>query len=37
LFTVAMLLGNLNRIEILERQVQQLLALLPARLRPASS
>lgn len=35
LFTVAILLGNLNRIEMLERQVQQLQALLPARLRPA--
>jgi chaperone modulatory protein CbpM len=32
LFTVAMLLGNLNRIEILQRQVQQLQALLPAHL-----
>jgi chaperone modulatory protein CbpM len=34
LFTVAILLGNLNRIEVLERQVQQLRALLPARLQP---
>jgi chaperone modulatory protein CbpM len=34
LFTVAILLGNLNRIEMLERQVQQLLALLPARVQP---
>lgn len=34
LFTVAILLGNLNRIEVLERQVQQLQALLPSRLRP---
>lgn len=34
LFTVAMLLGNLNRIDILERQVQSLLALVPAHLRP---
>jgi chaperone modulatory protein CbpM len=34
LFTVAILLGNLSRIEILQRQVQQLQALLPARLRP---
>lgn len=32
LFTVAILLGNLNRIEVLERQVQQLQALLPAGL-----
>jgi chaperone modulatory protein CbpM len=30
LFTVAILLGNLNRIDVLERQVQSLLALLPA-------
>lgn len=36
LFTVAILLGNLNRIELLERQVQQLRALLPERLRPGS-
>jgi chaperone modulatory protein CbpM len=34
LFTVAILLGNLNRIEMLERQVRQLQALLPARLQP---
>jgi chaperone modulatory protein CbpM len=34
LFTVAILLGNLNRIEVLQRQVQKLQALLPARLRP---
>ena len=32
LFTVAILLGNLNRIEVLQRQVQQLQALLPAHL-----
>lgn len=36
LFTVAMLLGNLNRIDILERQVQSLLALVPKHLRPPS-
>jgi chaperone modulatory protein CbpM len=33
LFTVVILLGNLCRIEILQRQVQQLQALLPARLK----
>jgi chaperone modulatory protein CbpM len=33
LFTVAMLLGNLKRIEALERQVERLEALLPAQLR----
>lgn len=33
LFTVAILLGNLNRIEVLERQVQSLQALLPPQLR----
>ena len=33
LFTVAIVLGNIKRIEGLERQVQQLQALLPARLR----
>ncbi len=33
LFTVAILLGNLNRIEVLERQVHSLQALLPTRLR----
>ena len=32
LFTVAILLGHLNRIEVLQRQVQQLQALLPAHL-----
>ena len=31
LFTVAILLGNLNRIEMLERQVQRLQALLPVQ------
>ncbi|TXT40366.1 MAG: hypothetical protein FD135_1308 [Comamonadaceae bacterium] len=34
LFTVAILLGNLQRIEALEHQVQSLQALLPAHLRP---
>ncbi|MDD5336533.1 MAG: chaperone modulator CbpM [Rhodoferax sp.] len=34
LFTVAILLGNLKCIEVLELQVQQLQALLPARLQP---
>lgn len=33
LFTVAMLLDNFNRIEVLERQVHALQALLPAQLR----
>jgi chaperone modulatory protein CbpM len=33
LFTVAILLGNLNRIEVLERQVHSLQALLPPQLR----
>lgn len=33
LFTVAIVLGNLNRIAALERQVRALQALLPARLR----
>ncbi len=33
LFTVAILLGNLKRIEVLERQVQQLQALLPTHIR----
>ncbi len=37
LFTVAILLGNLNRIEILERQVQSLLALVPKQLRPPAA
>jgi chaperone modulatory protein CbpM len=37
LFTVALVLGNLNRIEILERQVQSLLALVPNNLRPPST
>lgn len=36
LFTVAIVLGNLNRIETLERQVQSLLALVPTQLRPLS-
>ena len=35
IFTVAILLGNLIRIEVLERQVQSLLALLPAQQRAA--
>lgn len=35
LFTVAMLLEQLVHIELLERQVQSLQALVPARLRPA--
>jgi len=34
LFTVAILLENLNRIELLERQVQSLQALVPLHLRP---
>lgn len=34
LFTVAILLGKLQRIEQLERQLQQLQAVLPAHLRP---
>jgi chaperone modulatory protein CbpM len=33
IFTVAILLGNLNRIEALERQVHSLQALLPPELR----
>jgi chaperone modulatory protein CbpM len=33
IFTVAILLGNLNRIEVLERQVHSLQALLPAEMR----
>jgi chaperone modulatory protein CbpM len=33
LFTVAILLGNLNRIEVLERQVHSLQALLPPQMR----
>lgn len=33
IFTVAILLGNLNRIEALERQVHSLQALLPPQLR----
>lgn len=33
LFTVAIVLGNLKRIEVLERQVLSLQALLPAHLR----
>ena len=33
LFTVAILLGNLNRIEVLERQVHSLQAMLPPHLR----
>jgi len=33
LFTVAILLGNLNRIEVLERQVHSLQALLPPHMR----
>lgn len=37
LFTVALLLGQLQRIELLERQLQQLQALLPAHLRPPST
>jgi chaperone modulatory protein CbpM len=37
LFTVAIVLGNLNRIEVLERQVQSLLALVPQKLRPPSA
>lgn len=32
LFTVAVLLGNLNRIEVLERQVRSLQALIPFHL-----
>lgn len=36
LFTVAIMLGNLNRIEVLERQVQQLQALLPSHLQPSA-
>jgi chaperone modulatory protein CbpM len=36
IFTVAIVLGNLNRIELLERQVQSLLALVPTQLRPPS-
>jgi chaperone modulatory protein CbpM len=36
LFTVAIVLGNLNRIDALERQVQSLLALVPKQLRPPS-
>jgi chaperone modulatory protein CbpM len=34
LFTVAILLGNLSRIEVLERKVQHLQALLPWHLQP---
>jgi chaperone modulatory protein CbpM len=37
LFTVAILLGNLTRIDTLERQVQSLLALVPTQLRPPSA
>lgn len=33
LFTVAILLGNFNRIEVLERQVHSLQALLPPHMR----
>jgi chaperone modulatory protein CbpM len=33
IFTVAILLGNFNRIEVLERQVHSLQALLPPQLR----
>jgi chaperone modulatory protein CbpM len=33
IFTVAILLGNLNRIEVLERQVHSLQALLPPQMR----
>lgn len=36
IFTVAILLGNLNRIEVLERQVQQLQALLPSHLQSSA-
>jgi chaperone modulatory protein CbpM len=36
LFTVAIMLGHLNQIELLERQVQSLLALVPKQLRPPS-
>jgi chaperone modulatory protein CbpM len=34
LFTVAILLGNLKRIEVLEQQLQQLRALMPPHLLP---
>lgn len=37
LFTVALLLGQFQRIELLERQLRQLQALLPAHLRPQAS
>ncbi|MDD5336099.1 MAG: hypothetical protein PHS32_20375 [Rhodoferax sp.] len=37
LFTVAILLGKFQRIELLERQLQQLRAQLPAHLRPQST
>jgi chaperone modulatory protein CbpM len=37
LFTVAIVLGNLNRIEMLERQVQSLLALVPKTLQPPAA
>jgi chaperone modulatory protein CbpM len=37
LFTVAMLLGHLKRIDALERQLEQLRALLPARLQPMTA
>jgi chaperone modulatory protein CbpM len=36
LFTVAIVLDKLKQIEILERQVQSLLALVPKQLRPPS-
>jgi chaperone modulatory protein CbpM len=35
MFTVAILLGNLNRIEVLERQVHSLQALVPQHLQPS--
>ncbi|BCO25903.1 hypothetical protein MIZ03_0782 [Rhodoferax lithotrophicus] len=34
IFTVAILLGNLTRIDVLERQVHSLQALLPPEMRP---
>jgi chaperone modulatory protein CbpM len=37
LFTVAILLENLNRIEVLERRVHSLQALVPQHLRPGLS
>ena len=37
LFTVAMMLGHLKRIDALERQLQELRALLPARLQPVAA